>query len=363
MTGELRSAGRPPHAPHRRPVRQWYLVGHFKAVPEVELLVALARCLQICRHTVPIAFLENRSHKGRPEPTTLPSRPRANEEQVVERLYRVLRLHEPEDLEQPRRVFLHGLTEHGREVFVILGPGRRPNRRGDSLIHDVRLVIPEVGLGDGSKECWKELLASRPVVDDPHQHWIVVERECQRAGDMSQIRTRRLPRASRHRACRSSDHIPHGTSPHGRLMPRTRVLLPATKSPPAGTGRQRRALDAAAGGPLPTGINTPGPQRPTPPSLVGVAIRFACRRARACQEHEQVSDVAQLEDAPRRSGSADDYERPSIAPEDARACRSTLTPICLRGWVRSPVWRARGCSCAERWISTHPSAATQGRVW
>jgi hypothetical protein len=35
----------------------------------------------------------------------------------------VLVLHECEDLEEPRRVFLDALTEQGREVCVILGPG------------------------------------------------------------------------------------------------------------------------------------------------------------------------------------------------------------------------------------------------
>src|SRR3954470_17169990 len=73
----LRSAGRPPHGPHRRPVRQRDLVGYFEAVPKRELLVALACGLEIRRHAVPIARLEHRSHEGRPEPAPLPSRPRA----------------------------------------------------------------------------------------------------------------------------------------------------------------------------------------------------------------------------------------------------------------------------------------------
>ena len=34
------------------------------------------------------------------------------------------------------------------------------------------------------------------------------------------------------------------------------------------------------------------------------------------EEHKQVSDAAVLEDAPRRSGWADDHERPFLAPED-----------------------------------------------
>src|SRR5687768_6625606 len=68
---------RPPHGPHRRPAGQEDLAGHFEAVPNVELLILLARGLEIGRHAVPIARLEHRGHERRPEPPPLPSRPRA----------------------------------------------------------------------------------------------------------------------------------------------------------------------------------------------------------------------------------------------------------------------------------------------